>query len=148
MTIQENNWFWREVHATDTEMGVVQGCSSLEKHGTSGQDNGQLRGLLRNHGNGEKEKVISNCDWVQRKVWLSRKISMEAVTWKSALDAAIHLQTNGDRKNTVGDWLQGEGWFQGRDSLHVCWVGILYLIAILVLSAGDHGCREEMLEMG
>lgn len=102
MSIQENNWFWREVHVTDTGMGVVRGCSSLEKYGTLEQGDGQLRGL-ENHGNGNKGKVISNCDWVRRKVWLSWKISMEAVAWKSALDAAIHLHTNGDGKNTFGD---------------------------------------------
>lgn len=83
-------------------MGIVRGCSSLEKYGTLEQ--GQLRGL-ENHGNGNKGKVISNCDWVRRKVWLSWKISMEAVAWKPALDAAIYLHTNGGGKNTFGDWL-------------------------------------------
>lgn len=123
MSTQENNWFGKEVHTTHSGTGVIRDSSSPQW-----QEDGRLRSFLQNHGDCNREnhfqraeeKLGKSCDWAQRKMWRSSKISTEnspRFPGKRALGTIVKQFRN---------WLQSKDLWQGRDSWFVCQIRMLF----------------------
>lgn len=134
MSTQEDSWFWREVHTTDTEVG----CSSPKKPDTLGQEDSQLRSLLHNHG---------DCNKVKFPVVTEPKEGCGCqgkYPWRSQLDS--HGSQHCVQQSICRPTEWGLVARQGLTTCVLCWNTLFDCYPHL--GAASHGCEEEILEMG